>query len=285
MHRYRITEEDLARVRKFGAMVTPRIPEFVDKFYEWLKTTDEFEEFFADQRTLERVTSKQHTYWAQLFDGNIDEGYLESRRRIGETHARIGLPLGVYFGAVNVYHQLLTEEMPDGSMTADELRLAIGSLTRVIHMDAAVVAETYSDMVAETIAAQGRALMEMSTPVTQLWRGILMLPVVGIIDSKRAQDIMNAMLAEISASQARNFILDISGVGIVDTAVANHLIKMTRATALMGCECIISGISPAIAQTIVELGIDVGSVRTTANMKDALATAFAERGVRLTEND
>jgi rsbT co-antagonist protein RsbR len=116
--------------------------------------------------------------------------------------------------------------------------------------------------------------MEMSTPVTQIWEGILLLPLVGLIDSKRAQDIMNASLAKIAETQARSFILDISGVGVVDTAVANHLIKVTKATRLMGCECAISGVSPAIAQTIVELGIDVGEVKTTANMRDALSAAF-----------
>ena len=117
--------------------------------------------------------------------------------------------------------------------------------------------------------------MEMSTPVTQIWEGILLLPLVGLIDSKRAQDIMNASLAKIAETQARSFILDISGVGVVDTAVANHLIKVTQATRLMGCECAISGVSPAIAQTIVELGIDVGEVKTTANMRDALSIAFS----------
>jgi rsbT co-antagonist protein RsbR len=87
---------------------------------------------------------------------------------------------------------------------------------------------------------------------------------------------MNATLEKIAQSQARVFILDISGVGVVDTAVANHLIKISRATRLMGCESIISGVSPAIAQTIVDLGIEVGDVKTTATMKDALGMAFLQ---------
>ncbi len=121
--------------------------------------------------------------------------------------------------------------------------------------------------------------MEMSTPVTAIWDGILTLPVVGIIDSKRAQDIMNAMLAKISETRAGLIILDISGVAVVDTAVANHLIKITKATKLMGCECTISGLSAAIAQTIVELGIDVGEIHTTATLQDALARAFRILGL------
>ncbi len=126
-----------------------------------------------------------------------------------------------------------------------------------------------------------KSLMEMSTPVTQIWDKLLFVPLVGIIDTKRAREIMSAVLAEISRSRARVFILDISGVGVIDTAVANHLIKITRATRLMGCESIVSGVSPAIAQTIVELGIDVEAVKTTATMQDALDSALAELGTKI----
>jgi rsbT co-antagonist protein RsbR len=94
---------------------------------------------------------------------------------------------------------------------------------------------------------------------------------------------MDTTLKKIADTHARIFILDISGVGVVDTAVANHLIKITKATRLMGCESTISGVSPAIAQTIVELGIDIGSVKTTVTMKDALRDAFATLGARVTD--
>lgn len=126
-----------------------------------------------------------------------------------------------------------------------------------------------------------RSLMEMSTPVTQVWDKLLLLPLVGLIDSERAREIMTSMLSKVSETQALVFILDIGGVGIVDTAVANHLIQMTEATRLMGCECVVSGISPAIAQTIVELGIDVGRVKTTATLQDALVVAFRRLDVEV----
>ena len=131
------------------------------------------------------------------------------------------------------------------------------------------------------IAAQAQSLAELSTPVTEVWKGILLLPIVGIVDSRRARDIMSSVLESISRTQARHIILDISGVNVVDTAVANHFIKISKATQLMGCRCSISGLSPAIAQTIVELGIDVGTVSTTATMRDALLDAFRRSGVRI----
>ncbi|MCR9255289.1 MAG: PAS domain S-box protein [Alphaproteobacteria bacterium] len=135
----------------------------------------------------------------------------------------------------------------------------------------------------EKIEAQHRAIMEMSTPVTAIWNDILLLPIVGFIDSQRAQDVMSAILSKIDETRARVFILDISGVAVVDTAVANHLIKITKATRLMGCECMISGLSPAIAQTIVDLGIETGGVRTTATLRDALEAAFTSIGVSVSK--
>jgi rsbT co-antagonist protein RsbR len=177
---------------------------------------------------------------------------------------------------------LAIDSLNDMVSGTDKAAAYIRAVTKLGHLDSGVVFEEYATVVGETMASQSRTLMEMSTPVTQIWDGVLMLPVVGIIDSKRAQDIMDAMLKAIEETKARNFIFDISGVAVVDTAVANYIIKITKATALMGCECVISGVSPAIAQTIVDLGIDVGKVRTTANLKDALSGSFRRLGVKLT---
>ena len=143
----------------------------------------------------------------------------------------------------------------------------------------AVVVAAFVKRTNKIISDQHKIMMEMSTPVTEIWDDILILPLVGIIDSKRAQDIMTAVLSKISETHAKKLILDISGVAIVDTAVANHLIKITKSTKLMGCTCTISGISPAIAQTMVELGINVVDIRTTATLKDALQLALSDNHV------
>ncbi len=127
-----------------------------------------------------------------------------------------------------------------------------------------------------TLEVQKRslALLEMSTPVTKIWDGVLFAPIVGIVDSKRSLDIMNKALASIADTRANILLLDIGGVAIVDTGVANHLIKIAKAAILMGCKTIISGISPAIAQTIAELGIDLGSIQTTSTIETALRDAI-----------
>ena len=126
--------------------------------------------------------------------------------------------------------------------------------------------------------AKEQFVNEMAIPVTTLWQDILCIPVVGIVDSKRAQQIMEAILNKILAIESKIAIMDISGVLTMDTAVANHIIKINIATTLMGCECIISGMSPAVAQTLVHLGIDVGDIITTTTLKDALVLAFDKLG-------
>jgi rsbT co-antagonist protein RsbR len=121
------------------------------------------------------------------------------------------------------------------------------------------------------------------TPVNIVWEGILLVPIFGIIDSRKAQNIMETMLTKILDTESKTIILDILGVAAMDSAIANHILKISKATKLMGCECIVSGISPSIAQTLVHLGVDLGQVVTRATLKDALQFAFRSAGLELKE--
>jgi rsbT co-antagonist protein RsbR len=277
---YGLSDADVDRIRTYGRGIVPKMDELVESFYNWLETQPAYAEFLSDPAVLARNKRLIREFWDDFFRCDLDHSYLTSRRRIGETHARIGLPPGTYLAGVNRFFMLVMD-LYAGKLKDSERLEASASITRLIHMDTAIVIAMYAQMTNELLLAQSKSLMEMSTPVTQIWSGILLLPLVGVIDSKRAQDMMNSILAKIAESQARFFILDISGVAIIDTAVANHLIKITKATSLMGCKCTISGVSPAIAQTIVDLGIDVGEVDTTANMRDALAGSFDSLGLKL----
>jgi len=278
---YSIDDDDIEKIHSFGDIVVPKLDEFVSLFYDWLRKQPEFEEFFPDEETLNYVQKMSRGYWEDFFRHELDDDYLEKRDKIGETHARIGLPLTIYFAAMHRSLKLFTEDLYDDSLSLEAYLAAMRAVSKLIHLDTSLVVETYSRITNEAMTAQSRSLMEMSTPVTQIWEGVLFLPIVGIVDSKRAQEIMNTTLTKISQTQSRAFIMDISGVAVVDTAVANYLIKVTKATRLMGCECTISGLSPAIAQTIVELGIDVGRVMTTATMQDALVDAFQRLGLNV----
>lgn len=134
---------------------------------------------------------------------------------------------------------------------------------------------------ADTILAQQEQLAELSTPVIKLWNGILAIPLIGTLDSMRSQAATESLLEQIVRQQAQVAILDITGVTAVDTLVAQHLLKTAMAARLMGAECIISGIRPQIAQTMVQLGIDLGEVATRATLADAFGYALRSIGVAL----
>ena len=129
------------------------------------------------------------------------------------------------------------------------------------------------------IERQQAELLELSTPVVKLWDGVLALPIIGTLDSARTQTMMETLLTRIADTGSAIAIIDITGVPTVDTLVAQHLIKTVTAIRLMGAECIISGVRPQIAQTIVHLGVDLGNVTTKANLADALALALTRTGL------
>lgn len=134
--------------------------------------------------------------------------------------------------------------------------------------------ETFIKGREEVILRQTNEIEEISTPVIRVWDGILALPIIGTLDSQRTQIVMENLLQEIVETGSSIAILDISGVPAVDSLVAQHLIKTVSATRLMGAECIISGIRPEIAQTVVHLGIDLSNIITKASLASALAYAF-----------
>lgn len=131
----------------------------------------------------------------------------------------------------------------------------------------------------EVISRQQQELLELSTPVVKLWDGILALPMIGTLDSARTQVVMESLLQKIVETGSQIAIVDITGVPTVDTLVAQHLLKTVTALRLMGAECIISGVRPQIAQTIVHLGVDLQGVTTKANLADALALALRRSGI------
>jgi rsbT co-antagonist protein RsbR len=142
-----------------------------------------------------------------------------------------------------------------------------------------LTAEAYQKGREEVISRQQHEMMELSTPVVKLWEGILALPLIGTLDSQRTQIVMESLLERIVQTGSDIAIIDITGVPIVDTLVAQHLIKTVSAARLMGADCIISGIRPQIAQTIVHLGVELGNVVTKSSLADAFALALKRRGL------
>jgi rsbT co-antagonist protein RsbR len=161
----------------------------------------------------------------------------------------------------------------------DVLADAMWEATTLLDAMGLYTTEIYQQARESVISRQQEELIELSTPVVELWPGVLALPLIGTLDSERTQVVMETLLQRLVATGSSIAVIDITGVPMVDTLVAQHLLKTVAAAQLMGADCIISGIRPQIAQTIVHLGIDLSSVATKASLSDAFALALKRRGL------
>jgi rsbT co-antagonist protein RsbR len=177
-----------------------------------------------------------------------------------------------------VFARLAQELGSDARALADEIWKA----TTLLDALGLYTTESYQKTREQIIGEQQREMLELSTPVVQLWDGVLGLPLIGTLDSARTQVVMENLLQRIVDTGARIAVIDITGVPTVDTLVAQHLLKTVAAARLMGADCIISGIRPQIAQTIVHLGLELNTVATKATLADAFALALQRVGLGVT---
>jgi rsbT co-antagonist protein RsbR len=207
-------------------------------------------------------------------DGVVDLGPVS--RLLGDFSARrtrLGDPPSRTAGLVLALREALLAELAGGGDPEDRFDAA-REVARIVDELALGSFDSFLSGREEVISQQGEQLLELSTPVVRVWERVVAAPLVGTLDSARAQVVMESLLQAISDDGALVAILDITGVPTVDTLVAQHLLKTVAATRLMGADCIVSGIAPQTAQTMVQLGIDLSDVTTRASLADALAMAI-----------
>lgn len=193
------------------------------------------------------------------------------------SHSRVRLGVSPRDNALFVFslkRPLFRQVFAAAPDDPDVLRDEVWTATHLVDQLALMVVEAYQRSRESVITRQQEELLELSTPVVRLWDGIVAMPLIGTLDSGRTQVVMETLLDKIVETDAGIAILDITGVATVDTLVAQHLLKTVAAARLMGADCIISGIRPQIAQTIVQLGLDLSSVTTKATLADAFAFAL-----------
>ncbi|HEY4340400.1 MAG TPA: STAS domain-containing protein [Steroidobacteraceae bacterium] len=208
------------------------------------------------------------------------QGFLEnlSRSRVQQGFGSAETATFIFSFKQPLFTVLRAEAGSDANILAQE----IWSATKLLDELGLITVSTYQRAREDIINRQQMEMLELSTPVVKLWEGILALPMIGTLDSARTQIVMEALLHKIVETGSQLAIIDITGVPTVDTLVAQHLLKTVTAIRLMGADCIISGVRPQIAQTIVHLGVDLAGVTTKANLADALALALKRTGNTLT---
>jgi rsbT co-antagonist protein RsbR len=180
-----------------------------------------------------------------------------------------------------IFSALRSEFAADPKASADEIWLATALLDEL----GLLTTEAFQKSREEIINRQQKELLELSTPVVRLWENILALPLIGTLDSARTQVVMQNLLEAIVATRSDYAIIDITGVPVVDTLVAQHLLKTVAAARLMGADCLISGIRPQIAQTIIHLGVDLSDVTTKATLADAFELALRRSGHKVVRQE
>ncbi|MBW3628291.1 MAG: STAS domain-containing protein [Gemmatimonadetes bacterium] len=207
------------------------------------------------------------------------QGVRELLATVSKANAIRGFtPIDTATFVLSLKRPLFQQLTTDAGSDADLLARETWTVTTVLDSLALFTTEVFQRSREEVISRQQQELMELSTPVVKLWDGILAVPLIGTLDSARTQVVMESLLQRIVDTEAGIAIIDIAGVPTVDTLVAQHLIKTVAAARLMGAECIISGIRPQIAQTIVHLGVELVGAVTKATLADAILYALRQSG-------
>ncbi len=278
---YEITDEDLERLAGLRAFGERNGTAIVDALYQLLLEQPDSRIFFPDDSTVSHVKAKQRDYFIGLFSGRLDLAYVEDRLRVGAVHERIGMPPKLYIGAYSRYLRLVFDRLL-AELPAEEAHAAYRSIAKLVAFDQGLAIDTYISANLNTVARHQAAIRELSTPVIRVHRRVLLLPLVGTVDSHRASQIMETLLLRVVEEQARAVIVDIAGVPTVDTMVADHLLKTTEAVRLLGAETILTGISAQIARTVVQLGVDISTMHTRSRLEDGIELALGLLGCEIT---
>ena len=271
-----------------------RLAEIVKK-HEAGILSDWMKEQLASLQALDRISEADLRAESQRFlslfraalqsDGahnSATEPWTEARAMLGElsrSRAKAGYtPSETATFVMSLKQPLFDRLRSEVGRDADTLADEVWTATVLLDQLALFTTEAFQKSREEVILRQQQEMLELSTPVVQLWEGILALPLIGTLDSARTQVVMENLLQRIVETGAAIAIIDITGVPTVDTLVAQHLLKTVAAARLMGADCIISGIRPQIAQTIVHLGVELNTVITKATLADAFIIALQKTG-------
>ena len=268
------SDADIRALADINHLAEQYADDVIEDFYRHLLSFEEARRFFRDSRVLDYVKRRQREYFLGLTHGEYDTRYVEERLAIGAVHERIGLPMKLYLGMYNFYLRAVATHLFTAlANNAEQARETFLSLMKLTFLDIGLAIDTYIQQRERTIHEQQEAIRELSTPVLQVRERLLILPIVGVIDSQRARQLTEQLLRSVRANRAKVVVIDITGVPVVDTTVANHLVQTVEASRLMGARVIVTGLSAEIARTLVTLGVELGKMDTMGDLQEGIEEA------------
>lgn len=274
--------DDVDALRELSEIAKRYSEPVIEELYRHFLSFEETRAFFQDPRTLERVKQMQREYFIRLTQGDYGADYVANRLRIGTVHERIGLAPKWYLGAYNFYLRAVALRILDAHAKDPRKAFAVFlSLLKVVFMDIGLAVDTYIFARDTTMRKQQEAIRELSTPVLQLRERLLLIPIIGVIDTQRARLITDSLLRAIRANRAKVVVMDVTGVATIDSRVAGHLLQTVTAARLMGASVIVTGLSSEVAQSLVALGIDLGKLNTVGDLQGGIEEAERMLGYRV----
>jgi rsbT co-antagonist protein RsbR len=263
--------EDLERIASIKELIVRHADGLGAAFFDYLAKIEEARPLFGNAAVLEQARAAKREHLLAMVSGIYDRTYVEQRLKLAMLYGRVGLDSRVFLGA---FHNLLQ------TIGTTIMREAGGdgaqkffSLEKVGFFDLGVIVDVLIDERERVIGQQQLAIRELSTPALQIRERLLILPIIGVLDSQRAKQLTDNLLHAIRANRAKVVVMDITGVAAVDSKVANHLIQTVAAAKLMGAAVIVTGLSAEVAQSLVALGVDLSKLNTVGDLQGGLEEA------------
>jgi len=258
-----LTEDDVREIATIRKAVHDSVDHHVEAFFGWLAKLPEARGLMENREALARARKLKREHLEAMVDGKYGEPYVAQRLLLAQLYGKAGIDTAVFLGAFN--QMLASLEKVAGEH--------FGSLRKIAFFDIALITDVLIHERERVIRMQSEAIKELSTPVLQLRERMLLMPIIGIVDTHRAQLIMENVLGEIRAKRARVVVMDVTGVSTIDSGVANHLMRTISAARLMGAAVIVTGISSDVATALVTLGIALDQILTVGDLQSGIEEA------------
>lgn len=281
-----LTPADLARIATIRDLVLQRIDTYSAIFFEYLSKLDEARPLLRNPALFDRAKRLKTDHLRGLVSGDYGTQYVEQRIELGLLYAAAGLDTRMFLGAfLSLVKQMGSDIMQYADQPPMDAFESFMALKKVVFFDIGLIVDVLVAQRERVIRQQQEAIKELSTPVLQLRDRLLLLPIIGVIDTYRARLITESLLESIRSTRARMVVMDITGVATIDSRVANHILQTVTAARLMGAKVIVTGISAPVAQSLVSLGIELGGLDTVNDLQGGIEFAERTLGYRVVQGD
>jgi rsbT co-antagonist protein RsbR len=274
---------DVERVRALSDLIVSHAEECAASFFDYLKSMEEGQALVNDRATMQAARQLKTEHLKAMATGEYGRGYVEERLKLGMLYARADLDPRVFLGAYqHLMRTIGVRVMEESRGRPREAFENFMSLEKVAFFDLSLIVDVLIFERERVILQQQEAIRELSTPVMQVRDGLLILPIIGALDTRRARQLALDLLDTIRARRAKVVVMDITGVPMVDAAVANHLVQTVEGARLIGATTVITGLSTQVAAALVALGVDVGALNTAGDLQGGIEAAERLLGYAVT---